>query len=781
MKKYGEHKCFLLKNLRKEVNKMKVKEKLVAMLVLVLLNLGLSEWTAIESFLIGRAWIEKIMPLNEKIVFVRTGDARVFKTIDGGEHWEEVIIRNDAGDSIMGYIEEILPVSEKVAFCIKEENNFSSFYKFYKTTNFGNDTELEEDWILIPDSFPEIDEIEGRFVLRAVDENLAYFLIPFGCFKYEGERWEEINNGLPLDLLRKGDFELKVIGRNLLLLFLSYEEGGKTYFKCFRSINQGSSWEESSNGLPSVIAKPLENHEGIHCSSNGRIILLPLGEWKTYCRYEYSSDDNCWFGMDGKDGLFEADYCSYYTSRLLFDQDYYGRYFYHHKRNGIGIINGERREEGWPTIMKNFCRDVKIIGETVYLGTKAGLFKTKFSNSSWRKVGDIKGQWKEIYNFSVLNGETICISFDDNLTYRSLYLRPNQRSSWQKIWGVGDDECMDCSGDIPKSINQIRIISPTEIFITCTGVYGGLFWSNAQGKILGRCGDGEVQMLNGKFHRGVYYYDGEGLYKVYSNGTENLVLRNQVNPDRWTANWVVKEGLIFFAEGDKLFKIINDERVEEITRFDGQEIKMIKGIGEEIIYVLVEPRDRLLKSVDGGRSWSEIENFVFSDKVNHIEITESQELVYVSRENVNYGVERDVIYFSANDGQNWRKIGEFSLIRKLLVSGNTLFVSGYRGLFGYSLEGLRVSGGKKASLDSSSFSYPNPLNSECYIPLNAKCKIYNILGQLVREIKISNFSSQISQSIYWNARDSAGLKIPTGVYFYEVAREGIIRKMVVLR
>jgi hypothetical protein len=83
--------------------------------------------------------------------------------------------------------------------------------------------------------------------------------------------------------------------------------------------------------------------------------------------------------------------------------------------------------------------------------------------------------------------------------------------------------------------------------------------------------------------------------------------------------------------------------------------------------------------------------------------------------------------------------------------------------------------------------YPNPFNPECYIPVNikgkrenVKCKIYNILGQLVREIEISDLSSQISNSIYWDGRDSRGLEVPTGVYFYEVTGESI-RQMVVLR
>jgi outer membrane protein assembly factor BamB len=85
------------------------------------------------------------------------------------------------------------------------------------------------------------------------------------------------------------------------------------------------------------------------------------------------------------------------------------------------------------------------------------------------------------------------------------------------------------------------------------------------------------------------------------------------------------------------------------------------------------------------------------------------------------------------------------------------------------------------------FSYPNPLNPECYIPIdvkgrvkNARCKIYNILGQLVREIEISNLSSQVPKSVYWDGRDSQGLEVPAGIYFYEIGEEKV-RRMVVLR
>jgi M6 family metalloprotease-like protein len=84
--------------------------------------------------------------------------------------------------------------------------------------------------------------------------------------------------------------------------------------------------------------------------------------------------------------------------------------------------------------------------------------------------------------------------------------------------------------------------------------------------------------------------------------------------------------------------------------------------------------------------------------------------------------------------------------------------------------------------------YPNPFNPECYLPVGRmengggrmKVKIYNILGQLVREIKISSLNSQVSEFVYWDGRDTRGLEVPSGMYFYEVDGKKV-KRMVVLK
>jgi hypothetical protein len=98
---------------------------------------------------------------------------------------------------------------------------------------------------------------------------------------------------------------------------------------------------------------------------------------------------------------------------------------------------------------------------------------------------------------------------------------------------------------------------------------------------------------------------------------------------------------------------------------------------------------------------------------------------------------------------------------------------------------------KNNSSENFTQSYPNPFNPECWIPVNVKgkiqsvkCKIYNILGQLVREIKISNPKFQILKSIYWDGRNSQGREITSSIYFYQLEADGLIKgikQMILLR
>jgi hypothetical protein len=81
-------------------------------------------------------------------------------------------------------------------------------------------------------------------------------------------------------------------------------------------------------------------------------------------------------------------------------------------------------------------------------------------------------------------------------------------------------------------------------------------------------------------------------------------------------------------------------------------------------------------------------------------------------------------------------------------------------------------------------SYPNPANPSVHIPYSVgqfkrtRIRIYNKLGQLIREIDLGRRRGK--GVVYWDGRDGAGTEVPSGMYFYEVAGEGV-RRMIVLR
>jgi hypothetical protein len=89
--------------------------------------------------------------------------------------------------------------------------------------------------------------------------------------------------------------------------------------------------------------------------------------------------------------------------------------------------------------------------------------------------------------------------------------------------------------------------------------------------------------------------------------------------------------------------------------------------------------------------------------------------------------------------------------------------------------------------------YPNPFNPEAWLSFGlpkegpVKIRIYNILGQLVRELDLGNkpagYYTLKRNACYWDGRDSQGNCVSSGVYFYEIEsnNEKRMRKMFLLK
>ena len=84
--------------------------------------------------------------------------------------------------------------------------------------------------------------------------------------------------------------------------------------------------------------------------------------------------------------------------------------------------------------------------------------------------------------------------------------------------------------------------------------------------------------------------------------------------------------------------------------------------------------------------------------------------------------------------------------------------------------------------------YPNPFNATTQIsfalPTDGKVslKVYNIMGQLVRNLVDQNMTSGY-HIVTWDGRDESGKEVSTGVYFYNLKTGGtsITKKMTMLK
>ena len=84
--------------------------------------------------------------------------------------------------------------------------------------------------------------------------------------------------------------------------------------------------------------------------------------------------------------------------------------------------------------------------------------------------------------------------------------------------------------------------------------------------------------------------------------------------------------------------------------------------------------------------------------------------------------------------------------------------------------------------------YPNPFNPATIISFSApkqsqvKIAVYNILGQLVRELTDQEYASG-AYHVQWDGRDSANTPVASGVYLYRMKTEAgaITKRMVLLR
>jgi beta-glucosidase len=160
---------------------------------------------------------------------------------------------------------------------------------------------------------------------------------------------------------------------------------------------------------------------------------------------------------------------------------------------------------------------------------------------------------------------------------------------------------------------------------------------------------------------------------------------------------------------------------------------------------------------------------------------------------------------TSDDNQNWTTLftqpNGAGGYEKINVQGNSRYLRIFgimRGTaYGYSLYEIEVFQNTIANIEeeenlpfnfSLSNNYPNPFNPSTTIeyslpkPGNIKIEIYNALGQLINVVE-NSYKDAGKYKVIWNAEDSSGSFVSSGIYFYRMSAEGftLVKKMILMR
>ena len=143
------------------------------------------------------------------------------------------------------------------------------------------------------------------------------------------------------------------------------------------------------------------------------------------------------------------------------------------------------------------------------------------------------------------------------------------------------------------------------------------------------------------------------------------------------------------------------------------------------------------------------------------------------------------------------QISDFFSIDKTNGTGTLIGSVGLQGLTGLARTKGIVSVDDKSSSIPDQYAlyqnYPNPFNPSTTIKFslpvssNVKLEIYNLLGEVVKEIINSNLPAG-THSFSWNAENNNNSNVTSGIYFYRLVADGVdgskfiqVRKMILLK
>lgn len=551
-----------------------------------------ANWTAVNSGLtdlnIGTVAVD---PTNPGTVYSVTWDAGLFKSTNGGRSWSPI----NSG----------LPVFSVIRLAI-DPTNTDTIYAgtagggIYKSADGGRS------WTAMNGGLPD-GEVIWALALDGRDSGRLYVGIPYdGIFETEdgGQTWTPVNTGLPSLSLEA----MTIDPQDPNVLYAGIHDFG--FSEVWKTVNGGGSWNSVVGaGLPkfNVIASLVID------PNNPRTIyvvgFLSSGSMATGI-YRSSDGGDTWTGLsEVPDGQIPPLAVDLQNSSTVYAGS-----------NGSGMYKSTDGGKTWIQSSRGLSA-VGVYGltvdhsnpGTVYAGTDQGIFKSADSGGTWsRKLPDPTSS----VVIDPSNPATIYATLAIGYVLKST----DGGETWRNLLGIGDVAALAVDSSNPKTLYAGISNSPYGPGSTITGVYrtddGGETWRPANSGL-----------PTGRYTFGFVALEPKNSATVYA-----ATLYGSVTP----------YGSVYRStDGGGSWKQINTERTITAIALDNQ--------NSGTIYA-VTAGNGLLKTVNGGDTWVQLDNVLKDKYLNALAVEGSASVVYA-------GTRDGEVFQSTDAGTTWTQLG----------------------------------------------------------------------------------------------------------------------------
>ncbi|MDE0315436.1 MAG: sigma-70 family RNA polymerase sigma factor [Candidatus Poribacteria bacterium] len=610
--------------------------------------------------------IQTLFATSEGVLLAGTRDQGIFRSTDLGDSWASANVE-------LPDIYEGLEVSA-LAFAQKGDTIYASVPpKLYASTDTG------KTWSHVPTD-PQHSTISGIVIIG----NRIYISSSPGggvggvWYSDDEKSWIPMNDGLTDLRIR----ELANIGTTLVV---GTEEGG-----AFRKKATEDSWQP----INSAFSMQPNNQERINKAPASGLDPSQTPQLPSVIRVDsFAVMDNLLYtGMnigEGKGvfrdgGLFRSDDEGDSWTRITAKEmqhtvealDVFGSTLYA-STFGSGVFRSNDKGDSWIPVSKGMTDQlvttlVAVDDETVFAGTMdVGIFRTKDGGNSWMEantgimstsVVDLEVLGDRIYAFA-LAGSRLLYSANGGESWESVEVPPKPIDfSYSRISALNGKLYVGATRFDPNNVvggifqldeqNNALIEIKTDIemyAIECMHIVGTTFYVGTQGQGVFLWNEGWDSWLNvgleGQFVTDISLSDAN-IYARTDRG-DIYRLKDEDQPWELTKN---KKGHRRFAESRKI---------------------------DNKLYLL-SGREGLIRSLDGGNSWTQL-----NDGIEHVSI----ETVEIDGTDFYIGTTQHGVYKWLHKDEKWEQLGSLSLpVQSLAVLDGFLYAGTQAGVHRIQIE-----------------------------------------------------------------------------------------------